>query len=421
MTPRGSSGPGASAPGRPPFALILAITVTGIMGNVLITPALPDIARDLEVSTAEVGMLVAAATAPGILLAPLIGVLADRFGRREVVVPCLVVFGLAGGLASFAPGFWALVGLRLLQGVGSAGLVNLAVVIISDHWQGTERARTIGRNAAALTMAIVVLPPLGGVLTRAWGWRATFAPYWLALLTAGAVAARLPRSAPRPGTLRGQLQASALALRPRAVLGPLALGAGVFLLVFGLVLTALPIYLDDAFGVDAAGRGLMLSLPALTSTAAALSLGRLKATVDVTRLVVAALVLFGLGFALMAAVPALAAVGVGLLLYGAGEGMVIPALQDKVVEVAPEGSRGAVVASWVGFARAGQTAGPVLAGAGLSSIGARASFAAGAVVALLLAAAHRPLLAAPHDRQPAGSPRDGRQSPPFAHRARRPR
>lgn len=390
MTLQGSSGPGASGP-RPPFVLVLAVTLTGIMGNVLLIAALPDIARDLDVPTDRVGLLLSSTTAPGIVLAPLIGVLADRFGRRRVLVPCLVLFGAAGGLGAFAPSFPVLLVLRVLQGIGSAGLINLAVVIITDHWTGVERARMIGRNAATLTASLVVVPPLGGLLTELGGWRATFVPYWVGLLTAAAVVARLPASPPGEGSLRAQLAVTAPALRSLRTVGPMIVGAGLFLLVFGL-LTVMPVYLDEDFHLGPGARGLVLALPAATSTLAALSIGRLTSRAGTSVVVATALVAVTAGLAVIAAVPLLVAVGAGLLLYGGGEGLLIATLQNAVAERAPEGSRGAVVATWVGFARAGQTAGPVLAGAGLGAVGPRGTFGFGAALAAALAVFHPALL-----------------------------
>lgn len=397
MTPAGSSGLGASRPaapgppaGAPPFALVLAVTLTGIMGHVLLIPALPDVAADLGVSTDRVGLLLAATTAPGIVLAPAIGVLADRFGRRRVLVPCLALFGVSGGLAAFAPGFGVLVALRGLQGVGSAGLINLAVVIIGDQWDGMERARRIGRNAATLTASLVVLPPVGGLLAEVGGWRATFFPYWMALATAAAVVRWLPPSPPGARTLRGQLAAARPALRSWSVLGPMVLGAAVFLLIF-LLLTVLPVYLDEQFGLSAGGRGLVLALPAATSTLGALSIGRLAARTGTTTVVLTGLVGVTAGLALVAAVPLLPAVAAGLLVYGSGEGLLVATLQEAVAGEAPPASRGAVIATWVGFARAGQTAGPVLAGVGLAT-GARWTLGAASAAAALLAAGHRLLL-----------------------------
>lgn len=398
MSSEGSSGIDALGEGlpevsRPAFAVILTITLTGIMGNVLIAPALPDIADDLNISGARLGMLVAATTTPGIVLAPVIGVLADRFGRREVVVPCLAIFGLSGGLAAFAPDFWWLLALRFIQGIGSAGLINLAVVLISDHWHGVERTRAIGRNAAALTAAVVVLPPVGGVLAAVGGWQLTFAPYWIGIVSAFVVWRQLPRSTRREGTLRGQLEETLPILRTRAVLGPVVLGLFVFVLIFGLFLTVIPLYLDDEFGVGSAGRGLVLALPAVTSTIAALSLARVRRRFGIGPVVMLGFGLFVAGFGLAAAVPTLGAVCAAALLYGGGDGLLIASLQDTVAEVAPPESRGTVIATWVGFARAGQTAGPLLAGVGLDAFGARPVFAAGAALAMVLLIAQRPLLA----------------------------
>ena len=395
--PGAGAGPGPDGPTRPSFAIILTITLTGILANGLITAALPDIQDDLLISSAQLGMLVAATTTPGILLAPVIGVLADRYGRREIVVPCLALFGLSGGMGSFAPDFGTLLGLRLLQGVGSAGLINLAVVIISDHWEGPERTRAIARNSAALTGSIVVLPPLGGLLTSLGGWRATFLPYWIGLVSAAVVWVQLPRSTRREGTLRAQLSQTVPILKTKAVLGPVVFGLFLFVLIFGLYLTAVPLYLDDEFGIGPGGRGLILALPAVTSTVSALSVGRLRTRFGLFPVITVGMGLLAVGFGLAAGVPLVVAVCIASLLYGAGDGLLIATLQDTVANVAPPAMRGTVIATWVGFARLGQTVGPLAVGVGLDAAGARPVFAAGAALATLLVLGQRWFLAAAGD------------------------
>ena len=388
MTSGGNSGP----PARPPFALIAAITITGVMGNTLITAAIPDIRDDFGVGSAAAGLLIAAAAAPGVVMAPLIGVLADRFGRREVVVPCLVLFGLSGGLAAFAPTFQVLLGLRFAQGIGAAGLVNLAVVIIGDHWEGLERTRAIGHNAAALLSSIVVLPPIGGLLAEAWGWRATFVPYWIAMVTAVAVVMLVPRSPAGGRTIRQQLRETAPYVRSRQVLGPVTMSFAAFTLIFGLFLTVMPVMLKDRYAVEAGARGLVLSLAAVTSTTGALLLHRLTARFGLARVMRLSAVLWLVAFALIAGAPVLAVVCVGTLVYGFGEGLLIPTLQDAVAGAAPASSRGAVVAVFVAFARAGQTAGPLLGGLALATVGDRTTFALGAAVTALLLLAQGALI-----------------------------
>lgn len=390
MTSRGSSGSGASGVTLP---LVMCITVTGIMGNVLLTPVLPDIVRDFHEPLGRAGLLMAVTTAPGILLAPFIGLLADRYGRRTVVVPCLALFGVAGGLASWAPSYDALLALRFFQGIGSAGLINLAIVLIGDTWSGGERARKIGRNAAALTISIVVIPPFGGWLGQVGGWRLTFAPYWLGVVAAVLVWVRLPPSIRREGSMRDHVAAAVPALRTRAVSGPVVLGAVAFALIFGVFLTVVPLYLDRAFDLGPAARGMLLAVPGVSSTIAALNLARVRAAFRTSTLLAGAFAGFAVGFVVMGAVASLVALVVGALLYGAAEGIAIGTLQDAVSEAAPAASRGAIVAVWVGVARLGQTVGPLAAAAGVDGPGVGPTLLTAGVLAGGLAVAAKAWLA----------------------------
>lgn len=399
MRSRGSSGRTAPVDGaaagvpdrparRPPFALIASITVTGILANTLITPAVPNIIREFEVGDAAAGLILATATAPGIVLAPVMGVLADRFGRRTVILPCLILFGISGGMAGFAQSFGAFLVLRLLQGVGSAGMVNLGVVLIADHWEGVERTKMMGRNGAILTSTIVVLPPIGGLLTKLGGWRLTFAPYWVALLTAAAVFVMLPRSRAVTGaSLRDQVAGVKAAMHSRRLLGCFALGFVLFALVFGVFLTVVPLHLENDFGVDADGRGVVLALPAITSTIFALNVGRFRRRFGAAAVVSATMFGLVVGFGLIAAAGTLFLLAVGCLVYGAAEGALFPTLQDTVASSSPADNRAAVMSSFVGTIRAGQTAGPVAAAAGYERFGAGPVVGVAAVVSAVMAVA----------------------------------
>jgi MFS transporter, ACDE family, multidrug resistance protein len=383
MTGNGSSGP--------PAWLLFSLTVTGILANSLVTPAIPDITRDLGVDAGRGGWLVAMASAPGILLAPATGFLADRYGRREVLVPCLAVFGVGGLLAAFAPSFSALVACRFLQGIGSAGLINLAIVLIGDSWEGEERTRMIGRNSAVLTVSLSVLPFIGGLLTDAFGWRATFVPYALAFATLVAVVRWLPRRPRAEGTFVEQLRAAAPFLRQPDSVATVATGFVVFVLIFGLVLTALPIYLDEEYGLSAGGRGLVLALPALSSTVAALALARTRGRFDGWVVVAGSCAILALSFTGMALAPNLTVFCLAAMIFGFGDGTLIPSLQDQAASTAPATSRGAVVAVWVGAARAGQTTGPFVFGPLAAGGGAPTTFGIGAALALATGACHAAL------------------------------
>ena len=366
----------------PPLPLIFSITVTGILSNTLVGPAIPDILEAFDQPDSRAGFFVAAGTLPGIVMAPVIGILADRYGRRAVLVPCLVAFGAFGLLSALAPTFPALLALRLCQGIGSAGLINLAVVLIGDHWTGLERARLVGQNAAILTLSLAVFPPLGGALTELGGWRLSFAPYALGLATAILIYRRLDANRPTQAvSVRQQLRGAGSAVREHDVLGSISIGFVIFMLIFGLFLTAMPVHLETEFGLSAGQRGLVIAIPAITSTMAALRLGWLRARVGAVALLSGAAVLFTIAFVVIGAAHTLPILFAAALLYGLGEGVFIPTLQDIVAGSSTPEQRGAVVAVWVGAARAGQTTGPLVAAAVYGATSTATTFVLGGVVA----------------------------------------
>jgi predicted MFS family arabinose efflux permease len=361
--------------------LILAVTATGIMGNTLLAPAVPDILDDFGVSNSGAGLLIAATSFPGIFMAPIIGVLSDRLGRRRVLVPCLATFGIFGTMAALSPTFALLLVARFGMGVGAAGLINLAIVLIGDHWNGEDRTRLIGRNAAFLTVCLALMPPIGGILTDVASWRLALAPCSLGIVTAVAAHRMLP--ADRPDTtvsVRAQLAGVGDVIRRPAVL-VVMIGAVIsFTMIFGVFLSTLPIHLENEFGYGASLRGLFLALPAIPSTIVAFNLQRIREHIDARHLLVACSLTFAAGFALIGATEAIGVVILGCVVYGLGEGAMIPTMQDQAVELSPPEHRGAVVAVYVGAARLGQTIGPLGAAA---LFGATSTFLAVEVGALL--------------------------------------
>jgi len=363
--------------------LIFAITLTGILGNTLIAPAVPDILDQFGVGDAGAGVLIAATSLPGVFLAPVIGVLADRHGRRRVLVPCLACYGAFGLMAAAAPSFQLLVLARLGMGIGAAGLINLAIVLIGDHWEGGDRTRLIGRNSVVLTIGLATLPPLGGALTDLVSWRLALLPYGLGLVTAVAAHRVLPADRPHGApTLRQQLTGIAgLFRRPQL---PVIFAGGMlsFVLIFGIFLAALPLHLEDEFGFGAGLRGVFLGLPAVPSMLVAFNLERIRSHVAAKTVLVAGAAMLTVGFTLMGAGSLAVLVVLGCIFHGLGEGGLIPTMQDVSVALAPPGQRGAVVALFVSATRLGQTIGPLGAAAVLDARGSFAALHLGALVAL---------------------------------------
>lgn len=370
---------------RPPRLLIFGITITGILNNTLIGPSLPDIVADFGRSDSSAGFIVAAGSLPGVVVAPAIGLAADRYGRRNVLTPCLLAFSVFGLCAAAAPSFEFLVAARLLQGFGTAGLINLAVVLISDHWDGVERTALIGRNAAVLTLGLAVAPPIGGVIADVADWRVALTLYAVGLPAAAAVWRLLPEDRPTETVTMGeQLRGARVALRNPVVLATLGSGVLVFIMIFGGFLTAFPLHLEQEFGLGAGARGALIAVPALSACVVAFNLGRIRACLPVRRLLVIAGCTYVIAFGGIAASGVLPGIVLAGMIYGIGEGVFIPSLQDAVAEAAPAEQRGAVFAVWVGAARLGQTLGPLLVGGVLTLTSTTGVFVLATVLAVFL-------------------------------------
>lgn len=368
---------------RPPLTFIFTVTITGILSNTLVTPAIPDILAEFGRSDSSAGVLVATGSVAGIVVAPLAGFLADRFGRRSVLTTCLIVFGVFGGLAALAPTFEILLLARFLQGFGSAGLVNLAVVLIGDNWSGIERTTLIGRNSAVLTIGLASLPLLSGAVTDAVSWRAAFGIYVVALGTAAAawviLDGRRPQNPPR---VREQVHEARVVLKRPILRASILCGFLVFVAIFGLFLTVLPLHLADVFGMSAGAIGILISVPAVTSTLAAFNLGRMRTVASARMVVVVSAIALIVAYVTIGLTTTLVVVILAALIYGASEGFFIPMLQDLNVGDAPEEHRAVVIAAWVGAARLGQTVGPLLAGLAVGVLGTGPTFVAGSVIAV---------------------------------------
>ena len=336
-----------------------------LLNNSVLMSSTPEILESFGEPVSRAGMLIAAGTVTGIVAAPAIGFLADRHGRKRVLVPCLLVFGTFGSLGGFAPSFEWLLAIRITQGLGSAGLINLVVVLISDHWSGRDRARLLGQNSAVITGFLAIFPFLGGATTDLFGWRWNFGYYAMALLVGALVARHLedPWVGQRVPVGRQLRMALAEVSIPANAL-TMALGSLIFFIMFGVFLTLIPIHLDETFGLGPTQRGLVAAVPAITSTITALTVTWFGARLSVGAIVVPGLGVFGATFVAMG-LGSLWLLVAAAAVYGLAEGFTIPTLQDHVAEQAPEHLRGVLMALWVGGLRVGQTTGPLVVGVAL--------------------------------------------------------
>ena len=165
---------------RQRWTLLATIIGSGIvfLDGTIVNVALPRIGSDLPASIIGVleGQTYIVSGYLAVLAALLIlaGALSDHYGRRRVFGIGLTLFGVTSVMCGLAPTLELLTIARLFQGAAGALLVPGSLAIITNAFEGQQRARAFGIWAAA-TSALVVLGPItGGVLVDSVGWRASF-------------------------------------------------------------------------------------------------------------------------------------------------------------------------------------------------------------------------------------------------------
>jgi ACDE family multidrug resistance protein len=352
----------AGIPWRSPALIaILAATLMTPMDVPLISPVLPEIQAVFGISESRAGLLITVYALPGIVLAPVIGALADRIGRRYVLSGCLALFGLAGTAIAFTNEFTVALGLRLLQGVAAGSLLSaLAMTAVGDRYTGTQHDAVMGITAAMLSLGTAIYPLLGGYLAG-YAWNAPFLLYALTLPVAGLVLIGLDDHDARldsgnRGYVREALQAIPT-VRALTLYGIMFVS---FTLLFGGFYTALPFYLAGEFGYAPATVGLVSSAVLLVAAVVSTQNGRLAAYVSKTTLLVSGFALYASGFlgvALAHSPPVL--VG-ALLVFGAGSGLVTPTLFAGLSALAPDRLRAGVMSLQTTTIGISQVVGPVL-------------------------------------------------------------
>jgi DHA1 family bicyclomycin/chloramphenicol resistance-like MFS transporter len=140
----------------------------------ILIPALPAIQTEFAVSAATVQSLVSLSSV-GIAIAVLIyGPLADRFGRRPVLIAAGTLFVIGSALGALAPAVLAVIGGRVLQAVGGASGLVLARAICRDIYPADKAMQLIAYLMLSTAATPLVAPFVGGLVTDTIGWRWLF-------------------------------------------------------------------------------------------------------------------------------------------------------------------------------------------------------------------------------------------------------
>ena len=364
--------------------IIFSITLMAVMGVASVTPAFPRIIQDLGISSTSIGLLITVFTFPGVILTPVLGVFADRYGRKRILIPSMFLFGIAGGACALSRDFNLLLIMRFFQGIGAASLGALNVTIIGDLYSGRELAAAMGYNASVLSVGTASYPAIGGALAMV-AWYYPFALPLLAIPMGFVVLFLLENPEPRNDQhLKTYFRNVLKSLKNRQVVGIFIASIVTFIILYGPLLTYLPLLLADSFNASPLTIGLFISIMSIITAFTSSQLGKLTKKFSEKTLLKTTFLLYGLAIFLMPLLPKLTAFLLPAVIFGIAHGLNIPCFQTLLARLAPMEYRGAFMSLNGMVMRLGQTLGPLLMGIVFSLWGIGATFYSGAGLAGLM-------------------------------------
>jgi MFS transporter, DHA1 family, inner membrane transport protein len=139
-----------------------------------IDPVIPQIAAGLNVEPATAALLSTAFALPYALVQPLLGGLADMFSKPRLMLLCLFIVASASLLSGFAPNFESLFAARVIAGLAAGGVIPISFALVGDKIPVAERQVAMGRLLFAIMTGNLLGATFAGVITDLVSWRGVF-------------------------------------------------------------------------------------------------------------------------------------------------------------------------------------------------------------------------------------------------------
>ena len=357
----------------PTFLLITLSTFAYFVAIGALLPTLPRyVEGPLGGTGGAVGLAMGAFAVSAVLLRPWTGRLADRRGRRILIVggALLVAISVAGYVV--AESIPLLVALRILTGVGEAFFYVGAASGINDLAPDSRRGEALSLFSLALYSGLAVGPVLGEVVLEG----GTFDQAWMVAVVASAIAAGLGMFVPETRPSSPDAQPSGKLISRGALLPGTVLFAG----IWGLAgfNTFVPLYADE-LGIASRVVFIAYSIVVLSIR---LFGARIPDALGPWRTARDAMAIAAIGLAVIGVWRSTTGLIVGTIVFGIGQAMTFPALMTIAVRSAPASERGAVVGTFTSFFDAGFGIGAVALGVVSDAFGFAGSFIAASFISL---------------------------------------
>lgn len=335
------------------FLILLSlITAVQVMCTTLTLPALPEIARSFDTTTDQVQLTISGflfGVACGQMLS---GALADKFGRRPVMLGGLVISSLAGAGCTLAPTVESLIVFRVIQGFGASAGMILGRAIVRDCFAPANALRAMSTIISIIVLVPMAGPPVIGLLLHWVPWRAVYGLLTLVSLALVVMAWRwmgesLKAGGAREISLGTILRNIGLMIRRADYISFVLTGGLIYGGMF-VYLALVPFVARDTFGLGAMGIGLLQGAMSLGSWVGAMISRRLSTRLSIRALLafstgwgiacilVAGIVAWAIAESMIAGRLAMAALFAPLVVFGISCGITFPVAITAYMRPVPE-------------------------------------------------------------------------------------
>jgi len=366
------------------FQIACSATLMGMMMSAIIIPAFPKMIEAFGVTEQSIGLLITVYTLPGFIFAPLAGIMADRLGRKRLLVPSLFLFGILGGGCALASDFSTLLILRALQGVGSAPLIGVASAIIGDLFSGQKRADAMGLNTTVMYVGYIIYPVAGGALAS-FAWNYSFLPFLISI-PLGLIALFFLRC-PEPNSkesLGDYLRNVLRYLKSLKVLWLFSAAVITYILLYGAYLVYFILLLGGRFDASPLTIGLFVSVMGLITAITSSQVGRLSKRLSVVSLITGAFAIYALAMVIIPVVTNLWLCLLPTILFGIAHGLNLPSQRVIAACVVPLEHRAGFMAIYGTMILLGMTIAPLIMGQVFMLTSLNVTFIIATLVALII-------------------------------------
>nr|WP_319538815.1 MFS transporter [uncultured Methanospirillum sp.] len=342
-------------------------------GGSLLAPVLPEMVTPLQTTAQAVGLLMSVFTLSTAIFTLVLSHFIDRLDRKQILVPSLLIYGLTGIAGYYSTDFTVLLVMRFVQGIGVAGMMTLAFLIIGEAYRGVESISAISRMSMSLAIGAITAPMIGGTLASM-GWNYPFLFFVLSIPFALMVTVLLPETREQNRNVRHAGISEALsALREFPVTYTIFMGFSIFFLLYSLIIY-LPFMLKELFDFSSGESGLMLAIEGVAVVILASQMRILSCRFSMIRVIAVGFFLVGISMFCISFAASITGIFLLLILFGAGLGLAQTAIDAQIIQITPARSKGGILSIHTCMKYMGMSLAPIILGVILSFTGLQTVF-----------------------------------------------